>query len=48
MDVGTIVGPAITAVETGLTAVAAPALLLGGAVLALKVGWRFAKGFVGG
>lgn len=48
LDVGTLIGPAIDGVETGLTAVAGPALILGAAVLALRVGWRFAKGFVGG
>jgi hypothetical protein len=46
LDPGTLVGPAIDSVSQGLGDVAAPALILGGAVLALSVGWRFAKRFV--
>lgn len=46
LDPGTLIAPAIDAVEDGLGAVAAPALLVGAAVLAIGVGWRFAKRFV--
>jgi hypothetical protein len=46
LDPGTLVGGAIDSVESGLGDVAAPALILGGTVLALGVGWRFAKRFV--
>lgn len=48
LDPGTLVGNAIDNIEGGLGDVAAPALLLGGSVLALGVGWRFAKRFVSG
>jgi hypothetical protein len=48
MDVGDLIEPAITAVQTGLTAVAGPALLVGAGILALTVGWKFAKRFVKG
>ena len=47
LDPGALITPAIDAVGNGLGDVAAPALILGGAVLALSVGWRFAKKFVG-
>jgi hypothetical protein len=46
LDPGTLVGSAIDSVEEGLGDVAAPALLVGAAVLAIGVGWRFAKKFV--
>lgn len=46
LDPGTLIAPAIDQVEEGLGAVAAPALLVGAAVLAIGVGWRFAKKFV--
>lgn len=47
-DPGTLVGNAIDTIEDGLADVAAPALALGAAVVALGVGWRFAKRFVRG
>lgn len=46
LDPGTLVTPALEAVKTGLGDVAGPALLIGGAVLAIGVGWRFARRFV--
>lgn len=46
LDPGALIAPAIDAVEAGLAAVAGPALLVGAAVLAIGVGWRFAKRFV--
>lgn len=48
MDAGALVTTAITTLSTGLTAVAAPALAVGASVLALTVGWKFAKKFVKG
>jgi len=48
LDPGTLITPAIDAVEAGLGDVAAPALLVGAAVLAIGVGWKFAKRFVRG
>lgn len=48
MDVEALVTPAITAVSTGLSDVAGPALLVGAGVVALRIGWRFAKGFLRG
>ena len=48
LDPGTLVNPAIDAVQDGLGDVAAPALLVGAAVLAIGVGWKFAKKFVKG
>ena len=46
LDPGALVTPALDAVKAGLGAVAGPALLIGGAVLAISVGWRFARRFV--
>ncbi len=46
LDPGSLIGPAIDSVEEGLGDVAAPALLVGAAVLAIGVGWRFALRFV--
>ena len=48
MDPIALITPAITAVQTGLSGVAGPALLVGAGVLALTVGWKFAKRFVRG
>jgi hypothetical protein len=48
IDPGALITPAIDAVQSGLSAVAGPALLVGAAVTALSVGWRFAKRFVKG
>lgn len=48
MDVGALITPALTAVQTGLTDVAGPALLIGAGIVALTVGWKFAKRFVRG
>lgn len=48
LNPGTLVGNAIDEIESGLTSVAAPALVLGAAVTALGMGWRFAKRFVRG
>lgn len=48
LDPGTLVGAAIDDIESGLGDVAQPALLVGAAVVALGVGWRFAKRFVRG
>lgn len=48
LDPGTLVGNAIDTIEEGLGDVAAPALLVGASVVALGVGWRFAKRFVRG
>lgn len=47
-DPGTAVTDAINKVGDQLTSVSTPALALGGGVLALGVGWRFAKKFVKG
>jgi hypothetical protein len=46
LDPGTLITPAIDQVEQGISDVAAPALLVGAAVLAIGVGWKFAKRFV--
>lgn len=48
LDPGTLVGNAIDSIEAGIGDVAAPALAVGAAVVALGVGWRFAKKFVKG
>lgn len=48
MDVGALIQPAITAVSAGLEDVAGPALIVGGGIVALGVGWRFAKRLVKG
>jgi hypothetical protein len=48
LDPGTLVGNAIDGVEQGLGDVAGPALIVGAAVTALTIGWRFAKRFVKG
>ena len=48
MDPGVLISTAITTLSTGLTAVAAPALAVGASVLALTIGWKFAKKFVRG
>jgi hypothetical protein len=48
LDPGALIQPAIDAVQSGLTSVAGPALLVGAGVLALGVGWKFAKRFVKG
>lgn len=48
MDIGELVQPAITAVSSGIGDVAGPALLVGGSILALGVGWSLAKRFVRG
>jgi len=48
LDPGTLVGGAIDSISDGLGDVAAPALIVGGSVVALGVGWSFAKRFVRG
>lgn len=48
LDVGTLVQPALDAVQSGIGDVAGPALIVGGGILALSIGWRFAKRFVKG
>lgn len=48
LDPGTLVGSAIDTIEEGLGDVAGPALIVGASVVALGVGWRFAKRFVKG
>lgn len=48
MEPGLLIGNALTVLTTGLTAVAGPALAVGASVLALTVGWQFAKKFVKG
>lgn len=46
IDPGTLIQPAIDGVTSGVTAVAGPALLVAGSLLALTVGWKYAKRFV--
>jgi hypothetical protein len=46
LDPATLVQPALDSVKSGLGGVAGPALLIGGSVLAISVGWRFARRFV--
>ena len=48
MEPGILIGSAITQLSAGLTSVAAPALAVGASVLALTIGWQFAKKFVKG
>lgn len=48
LDPGTLVGGAIDSIEDGLGDVAQPALIVGAAVTALTLGWRFVKRFVRG
>jgi hypothetical protein len=48
IDPGTLVGNALDSVTSGVHDVAAPALAIGGSILALSVGWKFAKKFVRG
>ncbi|HWD44160.1 MAG TPA: hypothetical protein VHM23_10710 [Actinomycetota bacterium] len=48
MDAGTLITDAIASLSTELASVATPALALGGTVMALGIGWRFAKRFVRG
>lgn len=48
LDPGTLVGGAIDSIESGLGDVAQPAMIVGGAVVALTVGWALAKRFVRG
>jgi hypothetical protein len=48
LDPGSLIQPAIDSVQSGLGDVAGPALLVGAAVLAIGVGWKFAKRFVRG
>jgi hypothetical protein len=48
LDPGSLITPAIDSVKDGIADVAAPALLVGASVLAIGVGWRFAKRFVKG
>jgi hypothetical protein len=46
MDVGAILDPVIAGVQTAITDVAGPALLVGASVLGLTVAWRVARKFV--
>lgn len=46
MDPVTILTPVIASVQTAITGVAGPALLVGASVLALGVAWRVARRFV--
>ena len=45
IDPTSVIQPALDAVQNGLTGVAGPALLVGGGLLAIRVGWKFVKGF---
>lgn len=45
MDPTTLITPAIDAVSNGLSGVAGPALLVGAAILAVTVGWKFVRKF---
>lgn len=46
VDPGAILTPVIDSVSTGVSAVAGPALLVAGGLLALTVGWKYVKKFV--
>ena len=48
MDVGALVTTALADIPDALGAVAVPALAIGASIVALTVGWKFAKKFVRG